>query len=267
MVKEKIKDIFGENYFHCVYEDCQIKTQHSWYRYNGEVFGRPQCFYPGMGSMIKPEEEEHYADNDQLFKLFKGYEIGKQYRVSVCQACKRPTFWFEDKIIYPLNHSDIDEPNPYMPEEVKNLYLEAKSVFYLSYKSAAALLRLALEHLLLSLLKRKDDHESVSQEKAAPLAKRKNISLANMIRELVSYGKLSKRTAVLLDAIRVLGNDGVHVGIIKLEDDEKKENILQLFAAMNLIITETYQADEFVKQIHSMVPESKKIVKIEEKTS
>ena len=65
--------------------------------------------------------------------------------VSVCQSCFSMTFWQNDKIIFP---SPIGiEPNKDMPPNVRELFVEAQRVTYLSPRSACALLRVSLERL------------------------------------------------------------------------------------------------------------------------
>lgn len=90
---------------------------------------------------IDPEDEE-YADPQQ----------GEQdiWSASHCAACGNHALWIGENLVYPLSASDgegIPQPNPDMPEPVKDLYREAAAVLPHSRRAAAALCRAALEML------------------------------------------------------------------------------------------------------------------------
>ena len=77
--------------------------------------------------------------------LFKAKPKSGPIHVSVCQSCFSMTFWQNAKIIFP---SPIGiEPNKDMPTNVRELFVEAQRVTYLSPRSACALLRVSLERL------------------------------------------------------------------------------------------------------------------------
>lgn len=58
-----------------------------------------------------------------------------------CTYCKKYTLWFENKMIFPLiNGAPL--PHPDLPDDIKEIYEEARSVVSLSPKSAAAQLEL-----------------------------------------------------------------------------------------------------------------------------
>jgi len=64
--------------------------------------------------------------------------------------CNKYTIWIDKILIYPQS-SSAPEPIEDMPEEVKQDYLEAKNIVNLSPRAAAALLRLALQKLMIHL--------------------------------------------------------------------------------------------------------------------
>lgn len=249
MMSEKMGERYGEEYFTCLHRDCKTKCEHAWFKYEKHdyEFGYPNAFtqylqrVPGMNFFDK-ETIVDIATGVEKLNSLNGYYCNDVYAVSICKSCEKPTFWFDGKVIYPVTEADIPDPNMYMPVSVQELYLEARSVYHLSYKSAAALLRLALEHLL-------NDLGGVGK------------SNYKKIENLINQGTLSARVQKLLDTIRVLGNDGVHEGVINLADDKKSENIYQLFKALNYIVRETYETEAFVDDLYDNVPESKRIVK------
>ena len=65
----------------------------------------------------------------------------------LCVHCKNPTFWLDEKIIYPPMHSAPPANND-LPDSVKVVYDEASAIANQSPRAACALLRLAIEILL-----------------------------------------------------------------------------------------------------------------------
>src|SRR4051812_38786905 len=63
-----------------------------------------------------------------------------------CGACKQVSWWIEGTLVWP-RVSSVLPPHDEMPSDVKALYDEARSVAEVSPRSAAALLRSALETL------------------------------------------------------------------------------------------------------------------------
>ena len=66
-------------------------------------------------------------------------------QVATCHNCAKHIVWVDNLYAYP----DIvaEEPNPDMPEEVKQLYNEAGLIYNKSPRAACALLRLAIDRL------------------------------------------------------------------------------------------------------------------------
>jgi len=141
------------------------------------------------------------------------HEFGK---AAVCDHCDVYSIWVNKTMVYPLVGSF---PNPHadMPEDIKKDYDEARSIASRSPRSAAALLRLAIEKLTNDLL---------------PSNKHK--SLYDKIGILVEKG-LPTKVQKAMDSLRVIGNHAVHpLGMIVLGDDQKKVN--SLFEILNMIV-------------------------------
>ena len=117
-------------------------------------------------------------------------------------------------------------PSEDMPEDVKEDFLEARNIVMDSPRAAAALLRLALQKLMIHL-----------GEKGKNL----NEDIANLVKK-----GLPQKIQKALDVVRVIGNNAVHPGEIDLRDD--KETALALFELINMIvevmITQPKQVDE-----------------------
>lgn len=95
------------------------------------------------------------------------------------------------------------------------IYKEAVSVFNLSPKSSAALLRLALQMLL--------HHIGLSGD------------INDMIKQKVSEG-IAKKIQKAMDLVRYIGNQAVHPGMIDFDDNQ--DIALLLFRLINIIATE-----------------------------
>lgn len=134
-------------------------------------------------------------------------------KVSTCDNCDDKHVWLNGKMLSP-EVSNVPLPNQHMPEQVKSIYEEARSVFPKSAKASAALLRLALQHLCKELdCKGKDINED--------------------IKELVKGG-LPSQVQKALDIIRVTGNNAVHPGKMDLDDNE--QIAAKLFELLNFIV-------------------------------
>lgn len=154
------------------------------------------------------------------------YDLQGIFSTSKCKHCDEVSIWKEEKIIFPLN-GIVSHPNPDMPNDVKEDYLEAKNIVTLSPRGAAALLRLALQKLCVHL------GESG-----------KNIN--NDIKSLVEKG-LPATLQQALDSVRVIGNNAVHPGQLDLKDDI--DTSYKLFGFLNIIcdmlITQPKKIQEF----------------------
>lgn len=163
-------------------------------------------------------------------------EYGQSFGIVTCRACNKIHFLLGDKMIYP-NHSAIEDPNQDMPEDIKNLYNEARSVFELSSKAGAALLRLALQKLCKHL---GGKGENINKD----------------IGFLVEKG-LSIEIQKALDSIRVIGNNGVHPGEIDLDED--KDLAASLFPIMNMIVDRMISEPKKVNEIYERLPETVRV--------
>jgi hypothetical protein len=162
--------------------------------------------------------------------------IPSRFAVSTCISCSDIALWIDEEIVFPRK-MQIDEPNDDLNDEIKAIYSEAAQILLQSPKGAAALLRLALQRLLLQLGK-----------------EGKNIN--NDIKSLVSEG-LSPTIQQALDIMRVVGNNAVHPGQIDFEDN--KNVALQLFKILNLIAYEMItKPNEMAKLYEDIIPEETK---------
>lgn len=163
------------------------------------------------------------------------YDLGK---VAICDHCRGYSIWVNKIMIYPISDG-VPGPHFDMPEDIKTDYNEARSIASRSPRSAAALLRLAIEKLTTILL---------GSEKGKDL--NQNIGI------LVQKG-LPVRIQKALDYLRVIGNNAVHpLGMIDLTDDKKTAN--SLFGVLNMIVDNMITEPQKINEMYDTLPEKDK---------
>ena len=153
---------------------------------------------------------------------------------SQCYNCNEFAIWVNDKLVYPNIKADI-APNPDLPEHIIVLFEEAREIVKYSPKGAAALLRLAIQHLCKEL---GESGKDINRD----------------IASLVSKG-LNPLVQKALDVVRVVGNEAVHPGTIDLDDN--REIAHQLFGLLNLITEQMITHPKHVNALYSSLPEGK----------
>jgi hypothetical protein len=148
-----------------------------------------------------------------------------------CSRCNGYSIWLNEKRIYPMSFS-APLPDENMPGDVKTDFLEAREIVDLSPRAAAALLRLALEKLMMNL-------------------KAEGKDLNANIGDLVKKG-LPIRLQQAADALRVIGNNAVHPGVLDLKDDS--ETAHKLFTLLNLIVEYTITKPKEVNELYETLP-------------
>jgi hypothetical protein len=111
--------------------------------------------------------------------------------LSRCTHCGGLMVWFDKTMVHP-SRGHAPPPNPDLPAAVKSIYEEAATISASSPRGAAALLRLAIQHLCIHLGGKGDNINA-------------DIAL------LVSKG-LPDKVQKALDIVRVVGNNAVHPG-------------------------------------------------------
>lgn len=153
-------------------------------------------------------------------------------KVSYCERCDKCALWRNELLLYPPEYAtpiaSID-----MPEDVKTDYEEARSIYSKSPRGAAALLRLAIQKLVINL-----------GEKGKNL----NADIGNLVKR-----GLSGLIQQALDIVRVIGNNAVHPGQIDIND--KPETALRLFNLVNIIVEQLITQPQKVKELYDSLPE------------
>lgn len=159
--------------------------------------------------------------------------IKNQLTIHKCQCCGKKIIWIDNDYVYP----DIvaEEPNPDMPEPVKQLYNEAGLIYNKSPRAACALLRLAIDRLCNELGETDRDIN-------------KNIGA------LVKRG-LPQSIQQALDIVRVVGNKAVHPGQIAFDVDDKGTATM-LMRLLNIIVERMITEPNEIDSLYQGLPES-----------
>ncbi len=121
-----------------------------------------------------------------------------------------------------------------MPEDVREDFIEASSIAVKSPRGAAALLRLALQKLMLHVGQRGEN-------------------LNDDIGALVREG-LDPRVQQALDSLRVIGNNAVHPGELSLNDDA--EAAQGLFGILNFIVEQLIELPRRLDAMYESLPQT-----------
>jgi len=199
---------FKKNAFHCPH--CDVYAFQQWYNL-----------------------EKVSLDNVGETRI--GHGMLPNIMVSICSHCNNYAIWIKEELIYPQDNL-APLPTEDMPEEVKQDYLEARDIVNSSPRSAAALLRLALQKLMIHLGER---------------GKNLNDDIASLVRK-----GLPEKIQKALDAVRVIGNNAVHPGKIDLKDD--RETATALFELLNMIVEVMITQPKKVDQIYDKIPQGAK---------
>jgi len=227
---------FGSEQSKCPH--CGVMSQQNWFldHWAGETAVKilDNYFY-NYRKHVRDYTQGHikqFLDGSRkvLLKELESF-VPARFAVSTCIACSDISLWIDKEIVYPTR-MNVDDPNDDLSNEIKDIYNEASQIFLKSPKGAAALLRLALQKLLVQLGK---EGKNINKD----------------IKELVAGG-LSPTIQKALDVMRVVGNNAVHPGQIDLDDNKKVA--LQLFKILNLI------ADEMITKPNQMAALYEEIV-------
>ena len=154
-------------------------------------------------------------------------------KISTCEHCEKIIIWYKQHQIYPRTTS-VESVNEDLNDEIKSLYSEASLILNDSPRAAAALLRLALQKLCIQL---GEKGENINED----------------IGELVKKG-LTPNVQEALDSLRIVGNNAVHPGEIKL--DENPDIARYMFSLLNFIADQTLTRKKKIDEIYKKLPKS-----------
>jgi hypothetical protein len=178
-------------------------------------------------ALILPKQPNHPGSFPINHKLTPAQAL----KISCCYVCKKLTVWMEGQILWP-SPNQISAPSSDMPENVKTNYEEARLVYNHSPRSAAALLRLAIQHLCVDL---GGGGKNINED----------------IGKLVKDG-LPEKVQQALDVVRVIGNNAVHPGVISIDDNP--EVVAVLFKLVNMIVDDMITQPKEVAGMFNSLP-------------
>ena len=160
-------------------------------------------------------------------------------KISICAKCKNYDIRNEDKqIMIRPNVSTAPLPHEDMPNDVKELYEEARLISGLSPRAAAALLRVSLERLTAFLWESKW---------------KLNTRIWNLSKKW-----LPKKVIQSLDILRVTANEWwSHSWEIDLTWKDNQETVNKLFFLVNFIVEKTISEPKAIEDMYWNLPEDK----------
>jgi len=169
-----------------------------------------------------------------------------EYNLAICSKCKKNSVWVQTGLdneqeitgmmVYP-DQVSIPPASFDMPNNVLKDYQEAASVLSRSPRSSAALLRQALQKLMVHL---GEDGKNIDRN----------------IRSLSEKEKLPAMIIKVADTMRLTGNDSVHPGEMLDEDRDFIAN--QMFGLLNLIVYNAITQPQEIENMYLMTPEKKR---------
>lgn len=151
---------------------------------------------------------------------------------SRCEQCGKFSIWWWGSLIHPAN-SPVEAPSSDLPTEVRRDYEEAAQIVRQSPRSAAALLRLAIQKLCVTL---------------GGSGKNLNNDIAKMVKD-----GLPEKVQKMLDTVRVIGNHSVHPGEINLDDQPQTAEAL--FRLVNIIAEKMITEPKEIDALYGSLPE------------
>ena len=198
-------------------------------------------YYDGFKLMEFTDGRIDCAKNNKESVIATNHKMNHIAAFSRCHSCEAITIWKGGNMVHPQN-LNVEPPNPDMPEDIASLYNEARSIAHLSPKSAAGLLRLALENLLIYLGAKKNSRNNIDS------------MIQNLIDDEIISASGHVRKA--LDSIRALGNAGVHPSGINL--DENPQAVFVLFKVLNFVVDKLITEKKVMEEIYSLIPPDKR---------
>ena len=218
MVSHDVELQLGADSFSCPH--CNAVAHQDWF----SLFLKPEnatdvvVLAPEAAITLVEGDEEESQGEEQFLERLKNNDLTYQYEkqsqsvnvkmvnlhLSNCYNCKGFSVWVRDRLVFPIRVAE-------RPDLVAEDFEEAAVILDKSPRGAAALIHLSIQTLMQETGKHLDDK----------------------IASLVSKG-LEVELQESMEALRALGNNGVHSGNIDLKED--KATATRIFALLKMIV-------------------------------
>lgn len=243
MNSKQILPEFEKTGFSCPH--CHFNAHQVWSRnfvYNNYL----------MSQFAFEQEQEKCAEfGEELAKeVAQAQDIaleGKKLCIAVCQQCDDFSIWLEHKgkamMVYP--DTTIEPLSEHVNEEIRELFLEAATIYTRSPRAANALLRLVVEKLCKQILGFSDNFPNKP-------------NLHKMIDLISKEYKIKIELVKAMENTRTLGNESAHGGIIDLDDiDDPLDIFLLVRYIVQHCVVDEIEAKRINKSIHQNLQKNK----------
>lgn len=215
--------IHAQGQFHCPH--CGVYAKQRWSHLSAvsDVYTQRNQFH-----------QVSYQSNIFGLTVTNG-NLPEEWTISVCEHCNGMAIWNGTGMIFPKKIL-VEQPNKDLSDEIQADYLEAANVLGDSPRSAAAILRLALQKLCKQL-----------GEKGANI----NDDIASLVKK-----GLNPAIQKSLDALRITGNNALHPGELDLTED--MERVTRLFGLLNFITEKMITEPKEIGAFYDGLPEGAK---------
>jgi hypothetical protein len=163
---------------------------------------------------------------------FQGTTEKSPFWFSRCDHCHKLCYWHKEQMIVP-GSAPVPTPHEDLPEACVDDYNEARDIAARSPKAAAALMRLLIQKLLISL---------------GQPGKNINDEIGNLVK-----AGMPVEVQQALDYCRVVGNNAVHPGEINIEDDPSIA--YSLFEMVNFVVEDRITKPKKIANLYMRLPE------------
>ncbi|HDR7623657.1 TPA: hypothetical protein QCX73_003314 [Bacillus mycoides] len=204
---------------------CKEVAKQSWFTIQQEFFGNPIFQETNFGEQIADITSDR--GDDSKF-------INWSFDISVCDLCVDYIIWINKNPLY-RNPSVIPLPHEGMPNHIKQLYDEARNVFFTSHKAANILLRFAFKELF----------QYIEEEKLINCSSDKqsmnlDASISHILKSLKVLGdkshfgscfndkevmEIDEVTLIMFDLVNLIVGDKIYIGQ-KTKELNQKLNLL-----------------------------------------
>lgn len=189
-----------------------------------------------------------YAQQEWQRLDYEGVSTKTRARLGTCGNCGAESLWWtvtgirgvsavdpDAIMLWPQQGGGAPAPHVDMPDDVTVDFEEARAIAARSPRGAAALLRLALQKLMVDL---GEPGKDINKD----------------IGSLVQKG-LPVEVQQALDAVRVVGNEAVHPGSLDLKDDT--DTASALFSLLNFIVDQRIAQPKKLQALYGALPPAK----------